>query len=129
MKKYIVTNFAYGTGPYLRTTELALAFNDELEKLGQERMSIIVPLVYGEKQKNIMREEFGELLNSGEIIFDAKLGAILKSVFYEKSSYESALKNWVLNFKKASGGAKAHLLRKYRNSIAVELSRSPRLDF
>ena len=81
--RYIVTNFAYGTGPYLRTTELAIAVNNRLQRLGKERLGIIVPLVYGEKQIRVMREEFGEHQKAfpGEILFDEALGDIIRSVF------------------------------------------------
>lgn len=133
-KEFIVTNFAYGTGPYLRTTELALAFNDELEKRGKERLGIIVPLVYGEKQKKIMAEEFAK----DEIILDEKLGKILRSVFYPVKSrvsngvygdYAAALANWVLNCKEVSQEAHKYLRKTYGDSIVVELNRSPRIRY
>ena len=87
-KNYAVLNFAYGTGPYLRTTDLAIAFNAELERRGQPRLGIIVPWVYGDKQKKVMLEEFAghEQKYPGEILLDAGLGAILKSIFYGYSS-------------------------------------------
>lgn len=124
-KKFIVTNFAYGTGPYLRTTELALAFNDELERRGKERLGIIVPLVYGEKQKRVMAEEF----NNDEIIPDEKLGAILKSIFYGDNTYENALKKWSENVRVVSKAAHEHLKKTYGDSIVVELNRSPRIRY
>ena len=124
--KYIVTNFSYGTGPFLRTTNLAISFNDELEKRGYPRMKIIVPLVYGERQKQAMKEEFGE---NEEIILDLKLGAILRKIFYGDNTYRKALQNWVLNYKKASRDARDHLLKAYGSEIAVELSRSPRIRY
>lgn len=124
-KRFIVTNFAYGTGPYLRTTELALAFNDELEKRGKERLGIIVPLVYGEKQKKIMAEEFAK----DEIVFDKKLGAILKSIFYGDNIYEEVLKKWSQNAKEISKTAQDYLARTYGDSIVLELNRSPRIRY
>ncbi len=83
-ERALVTNFAYGTGPYLRTTELALAFNDELEARGHERLRIIVPWVYGEKQRSVMLEEFGTHLRQrrDEIVLDPGLGAELKRIFF-----------------------------------------------
>lgn len=140
IKKYIVTNFAYGTGPYLRTTELALAFNDGLEKHGRERLGIIVPLVYGERQKKIMLEEFSAYEN--EIFFDENLGDILKSIFYGNSSYEDALSNWIKNAKNYSEKANKHLSGRFQverldgvemevdgNNIIVEINRSPRIRY
>ena len=129
--KFIITNFAYGTGPYLRTTALAAAFNDELEKREMERMKIIVPLVYGERQKRGMQEEFGEYYRDypGELIFDEKLGEILGSVFYGNNTYEGALKKWVFSAKEVSGEARRHLKNIYGDDIAVELARSPRIRY
>ena len=140
MKKYLVTNFAYGTGPYLRTTELALAFNDELEKHGMERLGIIVPQVYGEKQKRIMFEEFSG--NADEIFLDEKLGKILGSVFYGDNTYEEALLKWSNNVKEISAEAKKHLSGKISaislsgktaeidgGDIVLELNRSPRIRY
>lgn len=127
--KFIVTNFAYGTGPYIRTTELARAFNDELERRGHERLGIIVPLVYGEKQQKVMAEEFGGVIKK-EIIFDEKLGQILGSVFFSgKRSYQESLKTWIDNYKLASQAARRYLQSAYGDSIAVELARFPRIRY
>jgi hypothetical protein len=144
MERYIVANFAYGTGPYLRTTELGIAFNDELEKRGRRRMGIIVPWVYGEKQKRVMREEFAR--HAGvyphEILLDKKLGAYLKTFFYGDNSYREALANWVETEHSLSPKISKHLSGSIDletlyaekvvlsgKDIKVELSRSPRLSF
>ncbi len=122
--QYIVTNFAYGTGPYLRTTELALAFNDELERRGKPRMKILVPLVYGERQRQVMREEFGE---HPDLELDETLGALLKSIFYTgEKKYEEALKHWIENAEEVS--RKAHEYLKDRD-IVLEINRSPRVTY
>jgi hypothetical protein len=145
MAGYIVTNFAYGTGPYLRTTDLALAFNRELEKAGMERLRIIVPWVYGERQKRVLFEEFYEQEETypGEILLDPYLGKLLRSVFYgEHQSYEKSLAHWVQNWEKVSRDAHEHLGKKFEAStitgqkytvdgrdIRVELARAPRLFY
>ena len=141
---YLVTNFAYGTGPYLRTTELAVAVNRELEAAGAERLGIIVPWVYGEKQKRIMLEEFGEQerIHPGEILLDAKLGALLQSVFYGGNTYEQALRLWVDQAERISHEAREHLSgtitldglngaqHSVRGSdIVMELARAPRVSY
>ncbi len=140
-KKYIVTNFAYGTGPYQRMIHLALAFNDELESRGKKRLGIIVPLIYGEKQKKVMAEEFGHLAAGqfkNEIILDEKLGKILGSIFYPVrsrasngvyGSYEQSLAIWGRDYRKASKEAHEHLKKTYGNNISVELARSPRIAY
>ena len=142
--KYIVTNFAYGTGPYLRTTELALAFNYELEQRGHERLGIIIPWVYGEKQKRIILEEFSEYeqKHPGEMLLDKELGELLKSIFYGNNMYEQALAAWIEKFDVVSNAAHKHLSgtfevetlssEKYEangKDIVVELNRSPRIIY
>ena len=143
-KNYLVLNFAYGTGPYLRTTDLAVAFNGELEKRGQSRLGIIVPWVYGDRQKKVMLEEFAghEQKYSGEILLDATLGAILKSVFYGDSSYENSLAKWTNSVRAVSAEAKEHLSGMLNletlsggkeqvngKDIVIELNRSPRIRY
>lgn len=142
--RYIVTNFAYGTGPYLRTTELAIAVNNRFQELGKERLGIVVPLVYGEKQKRVMQEEFREhqKLFPGEILLDEALGDVLRGVFYGDNTYEDALRLWVEN-----GDLKNHEAEKHLNGllalfdldgnpfsvrgqeIAMELNRAPRISY
>lgn len=142
--EYIVTNFAYGTGPYLRTTDLAIAFNDELERHGHGRMGIIVPWVYGQKQRRVMLEEFRayDATHPGEILLDAELGALLGSVFYGGMTYEQALCRWVASARDVSQRARDHLsgmidartlsgeLRQINGkNIVIELNRSPRIRY
>lgn len=139
-----VTNFAYGTGPYLRTTELAIAFNDELEKSGRERIPFIVPWVYGEKQRRIMLEEFegNDAVKKGEILLDKALGAILRSVFYGDNSYKEALSKWARSVDAVSKKAHDHLngtisvetlfgekIQVNGGDIVAELNRSPRIRY
>lgn len=145
MDTYLVTNFAYGTGPYLRTTELVIAFNNELERRGHARIPVIVPWVYGEKQKAIMLEEFGAHIAShpDEILLDAELGAILKEVFYTgKNKYEETLRAWVSTVGDVSKKAHDHLSGTFEvetfsgekrtidgKNIVLEINRSPRLRY
>jgi hypothetical protein len=142
-RQYIVTNFAYGTGPYLHATELAVAFNDELERLGKERARIIVPLVYGERQRAVMQEEFADFLRErpDEILLDETLGAMLREIFYDGSAdYAVSLARWVERVRDVSSHAREHLCGTFTvetfggerhevdgRQIIVELSRSPRL--
>ncbi len=143
-RQFLVTNFAYGIGPFLRTTELAIVFNDTLERSGRSRFVCIIPWVYGEKQRGIMLEEFGEheKKHPGELLLDEKLGGILKSVFYGDNTYAAALAAWVKIAEKVSLEAKRHLsgiidaqtlsgehVSIEGKNIVVEINRSPRVRF
>jgi hypothetical protein len=143
--KKLVTNFAYGTGPYLRTTELAIAFNTELEKRGVARLQIIVPLVYGEKQKKIMLEEFGTYIEAHpyEIVLDSHLGSLLKEVFFTgQQSYEDTLRRWIQSEEDVGARAHAYLSGELHTTtfsgeachitgsdITLEINRSPRVAY
>jgi len=145
MRQLIATNFAYGTGPYLRTVDLAIAFNEELEKAGRARMNILVPWVYGEHQRKVMTEAFGphDAKYPGEILLDDKLGALLNSIFYVGSrSYEIALRQWVGTYRTVSEAAQKHLsgpiavatlggerITVNGKDIAFELNRAPRVRY
>ena len=143
MKKYILLNFAYGYGPFLRTTELALSINDELEKIGYERMGIIVPLAYGEKQKSVMLDAFGDIIrkNSDEIFFDKTLGTLLKSIFYGEKKYKESLIYYLKNYEalkqKISGYINHPTIHNYfdkprkieKKDITLEVNRCPRVSF
>jgi len=143
-KSFLITNFAYGTGPYLRTTELAIAFNDELERYGFPRFGIIVPHVYGEKQRRIMLEEFSGFLEKhpDELFLDERLGAFLKKIFYGENTYEEALMKWAEVVEDVSVEIQEYLkgdvkARKFSGdekiiagkNILVELNRSPRISY
>jgi hypothetical protein len=126
----LVTNFAYGTGPYLRITELALSINDHLERLGQPRHRIVLPLVYGSKQRRIMREEFGDEMDARpeEFVLDETLGELFRETFYRDESYGSYLRRWVGDFEEWSERISGYLHEEYGDSIGFELSRAPRIS-
>jgi len=100
---YIILNFLHGNGPYLRTVELALAVNDVLEDKGMKRRGIIVPLVYGDRQKIIMEENFGDIIRNHpfELLLESKLGELLQPLLYSGDmSYNDSLKGFLKDYKK-----------------------------
>jgi hypothetical protein len=143
-KKYIILNFLHGNSPYLRTTELALAVNDLLEKSGIERFGIIVPWVYKIRQRGIMMHNFKHIIKKhpNELLLDENLGKLLESIFYNGGSYEDWLRNFLAGHKKAeekihaylSGGIKAKSFsgietKIKKNDIEMEINRCPIVDF
>ncbi|MFH1979295.1 MAG: hypothetical protein ABII97_02855 [Patescibacteria group bacterium] len=128
-KKYILLNFAYGKGPYLRTTELALAVNDLLEKRTGQRFGIIVPWVYGDEQKHIMTEEFGSKVGN-EILLDKILGKFLERIFYGQKDYIESLRFSVDNGEKIEKEIDKYLSElKGRKEIDMQINRCPRIRF
>lgn len=111
---YTLLNIAYGTGPYLRTTELALNVNDN---------KVIVPLLYGDKQKNIMKEELGTTMD--RIVLDEMYGSLLKELLYRNESYESFLRRWLAHVEPVSVSINEHIQKTYGDAITLHLARSP----
>lgn len=121
----IVLNVAHGNGPYIRMTELALAMNDRFAARGDGRCTVIVPLLYGDRQRRIMREHFGKMLDpSGGIVLDETLGSILRGVLYEGGVFSSALERWLSGVDDAERRGAAHL----RSMDDLEKVMSKKLD-
>ncbi|MFA6410506.1 MAG: hypothetical protein WCW26_02950 [Candidatus Buchananbacteria bacterium] len=142
--KYIITNFAYGYGPFLRTTELAIAVSDLLSKKIGEKIGVIVPWVYGQKQKDIMQEQFADLIKTRTdfLLLDKNLGKQLDSVFYGQKSYSQALAYLVKNGNEVrknvwqyfdDGLSTENFLGQKveikKNDILLEINRNCRIDF
>lgn len=143
-KKYIILNFIHGNSPYLRTTELALAINDLLEKRGMERMGIIIPWVYKIRQFQIMKQNFNKVIKKypNEILLDKNLGEYLCSTFYDGKNYGEWLDSFLNNYKKAeekiqnyiSGGLITETfsgkeIKIQKKDIVMEINRCPQIDF
>ena len=90
--KYILTTFAEGNGPYVKTIGLTLAVNRELEERELEPFKIIVPHIYGEKQKRIIEEEFGK---NKDIYLDEFQGRILKEVLFKGEHFQQNLEHLI----------------------------------
>lgn len=143
-KNYVILNFAYGFGPFVKAIETAIRVNDILFKKGYKRMGIIVPLVYEEKYKKIIKENFSEYIKKypTEILFDKKLGEYLLEIFYEGESYRKYLRSFLKSSTFIEKEIKKHLKRKIKledfcendleingKDIIMEIGRSPRIDF
>lgn len=136
-------NFAYGYGPFLRTTELALAVSDLLPRQG-EPLGVIVPWAYGQAQKRIMAEEFRERLSerSDVIFLDRTLGQCLQEIFYGEKSYEQSLRFYLENHGEVRRRIRDYIQKGLTvenfsgqpRSVAIEeiamcVSRAPRLSY
>jgi len=143
-KDFILLNFAYGYGPFIKSVKAAFEVNDLFEKRGMRRKGIIVPLVYGDRQKSIIEENFGDYLSKypDEILFDETLGGFLSEIFYEGESYIKYLKDFLKTCgfiereieKYFSGAIKLFDMNRRnvfieRKNIIMEIARSPRISF
>jgi hypothetical protein len=91
--RYILTNFTHGYGPFIRTTECALAVARVIERITGERQTVVVPWVYGEAQRRILREEWPDAHD--KVVLDAALGHAHASVTYGAMSYAESLTVWL----------------------------------
>lgn len=144
-RKYIVANFVYGFGPFSKVAELAIRINNCWQKEGGKRFGIIIPLVYGEDQMKILKEDFQEIIKKfpDEILVDEKLGEILRSLFYSgDEGFEKSLEAFVSGCEKAEEEVRKYFksgiiaktlsgreIKISAKDIAFELSRCPRMRF
>lgn len=140
---YLLANFSFGNGPYLKTTALALAINKELRGRGKNPLGIIVPWVYGETQRRIMLEEFQSWSDEEQslIYLDSHLGSLLKEIFYGNGTFNESLARWTGSHKKIADEMKRCLNNSWTleslkggrqkvkgQKIALELTRNPRVS-
>jgi hypothetical protein len=98
----MITTFAHGNGPYSRTVDLGIAINEKLVARGGNRLPIIVPLVYGNRQRRIMMEDFGDVIESepDSILLDEFYGGILEKLFFKGGHYQRNLEYLLDNYPK-----------------------------
>lgn len=119
----ILTNFAFGNGPYARAIDLAIDINQELVRRGDEKHQILVPWVYGERQKRIIEEDFGsrfgKYVTREDIILDKTLGGFLSDIFYKGTNYQEDLENIIKTQERSETGFNERLKERF---TAVDLA-------
>ncbi len=85
----ILVNPAHGNEPYILGTAIARGVSNRLAKEGLGRARIVVPLMYGERQKRILLEESGE--DAGLVHFDETFGQILKDITFGNGDFHNHL--------------------------------------
>ena len=124
MKKSIFLNFAYGYGPFLRALDMAVEFNRILISEGYKPFSIIAPLVYGDKQIQIVKENHSSI----DIKFDINTGKVLKKIFYKGEDYVKNLKYISENYFDIEKEFKKEVERlMFEENVVIEISRNPRI--
>jgi len=114
--QYINTTFAYGNGPFSRIVDWAIAINDEIENRGMQRLPIVVPLVYPEKQERIIKEDISSNTSydslqkhSAEIWFDKAQGKILARLMFKEKDYSEYLRLLIKSYLQAEKDIQKHL--------------------
>jgi len=140
--QYISTNFAYGNGPYLRCIDLGIALNKEFGERNVPEMRMIIPLVYGDRQKKIMQENFGKYIkeNPDSIFLDVTYGNFLNDLFFKGNSYRKNLEFLIENQPKIEEKVNDHLNSEFDvenfegekikikpHELAFEVSHNPRV--
>jgi hypothetical protein len=142
-RKYILVNFLHGNSPYLRTTELALAVAEFLKEKTKGAYGVVVPLVYGDRQKAIMLENFEKTLrkNPEKILFDRTFGDLLRPLFYSgETSYEDSLNYFYDHHRETQDAVRRYIdggltledihgkpYTLLRKDIVMEINRCPQL--
>lgn len=116
----IICNPGFGNAPYLQAIAVAL----EVQKHANPDATIVVPHIYGEKQKRIIDEEFGD---TDTIILDEQLGNIYKDILYSGLPYANYLTQWLASVDQASLAANTYIAKTYTNPI-MEIARAPQLE-
>ncbi len=111
--KYIFTNFGSGNGPYIRTIDMGIELINLLKDKFNEDFSIIVPLVYGNRQKRIINEEFGEILEKQPdlILFDEYLGQQFKRILFDGRNYDIIMQELISSYDKVEKNIKEYLAK------------------
>lgn len=96
--KYVFTHFGYGTGPFVRTLDMALTLRKKLKPLNID-LRVLMPLAYGDKQKRIITEDYGNFMkaNPEVVLLDEKLGNEMKKVLYDGEDFNDNLKKIIEN--------------------------------
>jgi len=129
--RYINTTFAHGNGPYARDIDWAIEVNNVREGRGLNRLPIVVPLVYGERQQRIMKEEIeSNAPNSflekhpDEIWLDQKQGEVLNKLMFKGKDYSKNLMLLAETYQKIEDETQRHLdgKRKLENFVNSEIA-------
>ncbi|MDE1860050.1 MAG: hypothetical protein KGH67_06010, partial [Candidatus Micrarchaeota archaeon] len=87
--KIIVVNPAHGNEPYILGSAIADAVRDRLADRGIKDVKILIPLLYGDRQEGILREEHRG--NLSHIYLDGDFGGILKDILFKDGDFASHL--------------------------------------
>lgn len=107
--KYVLCDIAYGNGPYLQMAYLVVELRKHLLKKGID-LRLIMPGLYGERQKNILKEELEKEIEKDPefLLIDKKYGKLLSVLEYRHESYEQYMKRYISKYDHIFGKIKEH---------------------
>ncbi len=111
-------NIAHGNEPYVLGTNIALAVKDLLKAEGREAR-IIVPLIYGERQKRIIKETAVDISN---IEYDEESGGLLDKIRLSGANFDAQLEALVKCRKTVEEELKEHLKRTLGSGGFIEIN-------
>lgn len=92
----IIVNPAHGNEPYILGTNIAKEVSETLEKEGIKKAKIVVPLMYGQRQKEILLEQ--NMDHPELIYFDEEYGKILKNIMFSNGNFQDHLNQLDLHY-------------------------------
>ena len=92
----ILVNPAHGNEPYILGTAIAKGVSDRLAQQGLGRAKIVVPLLYGDRQKRILMEENPDA--TGLIHYDEEFGDILRDVTFQNGDFSQHLTQIITHY-------------------------------
>jgi len=120
-EKNFFINPVHGNEPYILGVKIAV----EIKKLYSENIKIIVPHIYGDRQKNILREELGIednfSLEDFGVILDKDLGDFYSSILFKDNNFSLYLQDLKDNLKDVQKNVSDFLFNKY-GDIFLELN-------
>ncbi len=87
----ILVNPGPGNAPFIYGTSIAQEVRKGLTEKGFGKAKIVVPLLYGERQRNIMLEENPD--SSEDIYLDEQFGQILQRLLFRSGNYYEHLRD------------------------------------
>ncbi|HVT01299.1 MAG TPA: hypothetical protein VHE53_03660 [Patescibacteria group bacterium] len=81
----LVLNPGHGNEPYIMATAIGREVSKKFESAGLEKPILVMPLLYGDRQKRIILEENPN--DASMIYFDEKFGDILKDIMFGSGDF------------------------------------------
>ena len=123
-EKIIIVNPCHGNEPYILATDVALSINKLLESEGKPKAKIVVPLIYGQRQEAILKENFSG--HTDEIFLDERLGQFYKEVLFQNGKFDEHLATMVVNQSRVQDLVMDYMSR---NFVAISLATGEITDF